>query len=61
MEANESCWNLPHQDSSNDKSIDMSRLTNKKKQYLKDAIIDKTGAYSFLDDPIKYKKARKRV
>lgn len=42
-EANESCWNLPLQESSNDKSIDMTRLTNKKKQYLKDEIVDKTG------------------
>ena len=42
-EANESCWNLPLQESSNDKSIDMTRLTNKKKQYLQDEIVDKTG------------------
>ena len=37
------------------------RLTNKKKQYLQDAIQDKNGAYSYLDDPIEYKKARKRL
>lgn len=64
-DANESCWNLHlntvGQDSSNDKSIDLSRLTNKKKQYLQDAIVDKNGAYSFLEDPIEYKKARKRL
>jgi hypothetical protein len=42
-------------------SLDYIRLTNKKKQYLQDAIIDKNGAYSFLEDPVEYKKARKRL
>merc|ERR1719163_2778481 len=37
------------------------RLTNKKKQYLQDAIFDKNGAYSYLEDPVEYKKARKRL
>lgn len=64
-DANDSCWNLAlnniGHDSSIDKSIDLSRLTNKKKQYLQDAIVDKNGAYSFLEDPIEYKKARKRL
>lgn len=64
-DANDSCWNLAlngiGQDSSVDKSIDLSRLTNKKKQYLQDAIVDKNGAYSFLEDPVEYKKARKRL
>jgi hypothetical protein len=41
--------------------INVARLTNKKKQYLQDAIFDKNGAYSFLEDPIEYKKARKRL
>lgn len=36
-------------------------MTNKKKEYLQDAIIDKNGAYSYLDDPLEYKKARKRL
>jgi len=64
-DANDSCWNLAlnniGHDSSIDKSIDLSRLTNKKKQYLQDAIVDKNGAYSFLEDPVEYKKARKRL
>ena len=42
-------------------NLDVKRLTNKKKQYLQDAIIDKNGAYSYLDDPLEYKKARKRL
>jgi hypothetical protein len=41
--------------------INIARLTNKKKQYLQDAIQDKNGAYSYLEDPIEYKKARKRL
>ena len=66
-DASDCCWNESaryNMDSSEngcDKSIDLSRLTNKKKQYLKDAIIDKNGAYSYLGDPIEYKKARKRL
>lgn len=41
--------------------INLDRLTNKKKEYLNDAIIDKNGAYSYLEDPQEYKKARKRL
>ena len=41
--------------------INVARLTNKKKQYLQDAIFDKNGAYSYLEDPVEYKKARKRL
>ena len=41
--------------------INLDKLTNKKKEYLQDAIIDKNGAYSYLDDPLEYKKARKRL
>lgn len=41
--------------------INIARLTNKKKQYLQDAIQDKNGAYSYLEDPVEYKKARKRL
>jgi len=40
---------------------ELQKLTNKKKEYLQDAIIDKNGAYSYLDDPLEYKKARKRL
>lgn len=40
---------------------ELEKLTNKKKEYLQDAIIDKNGAYSYLDDPLEYKKARKRL
>lgn len=42
-------------------NLDVNKLTNKKKQYLQDAIIDKNGAYTYLDDPVEYKKARKRL
>lgn len=41
--------------------IDLNNLTNKKKQYLMNEIIDKNGAYSYLNDPQEYKKARKRL
>jgi response regulator of citrate/malate metabolism len=41
--------------------INIARLTNKKKQYLQDSIFDKNGAYSYLEDPVEYKKARKRL
>ena len=41
--------------------MDVNKLTNKKKQYLQDAIIDKNGAYTYLEDPVEYKKARKRL
>jgi len=53
VEANNECTAL------ND--INVARLTNKKKQYLQDAIFDKNGAYSYLEDPVEYKKARKRL
>lgn len=45
----------------NQADIELEKLTNKKKEYLQDAIIDKNGAYSYLDDPLEYKKARKRL
>jgi len=41
--------------------IDITKLTSKKIQYLKEAIGDKNGAYSYLQDPSSYKKARKRL
>lgn len=41
--------------------LNMDKLTNKKKQYLQDEIVDKNGQYSYLNDPIEYKKARKRL
>lgn len=44
-----------------DETLDIEKLTNKKKEYLQDAIIDKNGAYSYLEDPQEYKKARKRL
>jgi hypothetical protein len=46
---------------SNPNGIDIARLTSKKKQYLVDQIADKTGTYSYLEDPVEYKKARKRM
>jgi len=42
-------------------NFDVNKLTNKKKRYLQDAIVDKNGAYTYLDDPVEYKKARKRL
>ena len=45
----------------NPTDLELEKLTNKKKEYLQDAIIDKNGAYSYLDDPLEYKKARKRL
>jgi len=65
-DADGSCWNVgitinDSSDAAMDKSVDFARLTNKKKQYLQDAIVDKNGAYSFLEDPVEYKKARKRL
>jgi len=36
-------------------------LTNKKLEYLKEAILDKNGHYSYLENPVEYKKARKRL
>ena len=41
--------------------VNLDKLTNKKKQYLMNQIIDKNGAYSYLEDPTEYKKARKRL
>lgn len=41
--------------------VGLQRLTNKKKQYLQDAIFDKNGEYTYLEDPVEYKKARKRL
>ena len=36
-------------------------LTKKKKQYLEQAIVDRSGAYDYAADPSNYKKARKRL
>ena len=44
-----------------EETLDIEKLTNKKKEYLQDAIVDKNGAYSYLEDPQEYKKARKRL
>jgi hypothetical protein len=41
--------------------LDLSKLTSKKLQYLKNQIEDKNGTYSYLEDPVEYKKARKRL
>ena len=35
------------------------RLTNKKKEYLQEAIADKNGVFNYVEDPIEYKRARK--
>ena len=36
-------------------------LSKKKKQYIEQKIEDKTGVFSYQDDPNQYKKARKRL
>lgn len=36
-------------------------LSKKKKEYLEQAIVDRSGAYEYADDPSNYKKARKRL
>lgn len=36
-------------------------LTKKKKQYMEQAIVDRSGAYDYAEDPQNYKKARKRL
>lgn len=36
-----------------------TRLTNKKKEYLEEVIVDKNGAYQYEEDPNEYKRARK--
>ncbi len=35
------------------------KLTNKKREYLEEQIVDKNGEYHYEDDPLEYKKARK--
>jgi bZIP transcription factor len=37
------------------------RLTNKKREYLEEAIEDKNGRFCYEEDPSEYKKARKRM
>jgi hypothetical protein len=60
--ANESSnGDIMDEDSLDEYNLNLARLTSKKKEYLKDAIIDKNGAYSYLEDPSGYKKARKRL
>ena len=36
-------------------------LTKKKKEYMEQAIVDRSGAYDYAQDPQNYKKARKRL
>lgn len=44
----------------NDSTIDeLGRLTNKKREYLDQAIVDKNGEFLYDEDPQEYKKARK--
>ena len=35
------------------------KLTNKKREYLEEAIVDRNGEYQYDQDPLEYKKARK--
>jgi len=37
-----------------------SKMTNKKMEYLSTEIYDKNGAYTYREDPVEYKRARKR-
>lgn len=44
----------------NESTIDqLARLTNKKREYLDQAIVDKNGEFLYEEDPLEYKKARK--
>lgn len=37
------------------------QISKKKKQYLEQEIVDKTGKFTYQEDPTQYKKARKRL
>ena len=41
--------------------VDIGQLSKKKKQYIAQKIEDKTGVFSYAEDPTQYKKARKRL
>ena len=45
----------------NSSRADGKNLTKKKKQYIEQEIIDKTGTFTYKEDPSQYKKARKRL
>ncbi|TNV88205.1 hypothetical protein FGO68_gene9689 [Halteria grandinella] len=46
----------------NESTVDqLARLTNKKREYLDQAIVDKNGEFNYEEDPQEYKKARKRL
>eukprot|EP00356_Strombidium_inclinatum_P015579 CAMPEP_0170493044 /NCGR_PEP_ID=MMETSP0208-20121228/13264_1 /TAXON_ID=197538 /ORGANISM="Strombidium inclinatum, Strain S3" /LENGTH=108 /DNA_ID=CAMNT_0010768901 /DNA_START=24 /DNA_END=350 /DNA_ORIENTATION=- len=49
-------------DSSPENSSDLlaTSMTNKKMEYLATQIVDKSGKYTFKEDPEEYRKARKR-
>ena len=36
-------------------------MTNKKREYLEEMIEDKNGVFAYDEDPLEYKKARKRM
>jgi hypothetical protein len=49
-----------NEESSDDCTLDqIQRLTNKKREYLDEAIEDRNGVYDYAEDPREYKKARK--
>jgi len=51
-----------NEESSDDCTLDqIQRLTNKKREYLDEAIEDRNGVYDYAEDPREYKKARKRM
>jgi len=39
----------------------LANISKKKKQYLEQQIIDRSGNYDYAEDPTQYKKARKRL
>lgn len=47
--------------SRSDTNTASGNLSKKKKQYIEQAIVDKTGVFSYVQDPNLYKKARKRL
>jgi ribonuclease HII len=67
FQTSESGCNLNNEESTcngalNETTMEMfQRLTNKKREYLEEAIEDKNGRFCYEEDPNEYKKARKRM
>lgn len=51
---------MKQEDHSNeDSELGLENLTNKKKEYLQQVILDKNGQFDYVHNPGEYKKARK--